>query len=106
MMPVLEVKNLRVTFDTHHGVVRAVDGVSFDVEEGETLGLVGESGSGKSVTNLAVMGLIPNPPGTVEARSIKFEGQDLTQLSEEELRRLRGHRISMVFQDPMTSLNP
>ncbi|MCA8960087.1 MAG: ABC transporter ATP-binding protein [Planctomycetes bacterium] len=102
----LEVKNLRVWFETHHGTVRAVDGVSFEVNEGETLGLVGESGSGKSVTNLALLGLIPSPPGKQEARSIRFGDRELTQMPEKELRRLRGNEISMVFQDPMTSLNP
>ncbi|MEZ6005210.1 MAG: ABC transporter ATP-binding protein [Planctomycetota bacterium] len=105
-MALLEVENLRVRFETHHGVVRAVDGVSFTLEEGQTLGLVGESGSGKSVTNMALLGLVPSPPGVVEADAIRFEGQDLTKLSEKQLRKIRGNRISMIFQDPMTSLNP
>lgn len=105
-MALLECKDLRVRFETVHGVVRAVDGVSFDLEEGETLGLVGESGSGKSVTNLALMGLVPSPPGVVEAASLTFGGRDLLGLSPKELRRLRGKEIAMVFQDPMTSLNP
>ena len=105
-MPILDVQNLRVRFETHHGVVRAVDGVSFSLEEGETLGLVGESGSGKSVTNLALMGLIPSPPGVVEADAMRFEDRDLMALSDEELRSVRGNEISMIFQDPMTSLNP
>ena len=105
-MPILDVQNLRVRFETHHGVVRAVDGVSFSLEEGETLGLVGESGSGKSVTNLALMGLIPSPPGVVEADALRFEDRDLLALSDEELRGVRGNEISMIFQDPMTSLNP
>ncbi len=105
-MALLEVKDLRVRFETHHGTVRAVDGVSFDLEEGETLGLVGESGSGKSVTNLALMGLIPSPPGVVEAESVRFKERDLLALPPEELRKLRGNRIAMIFQDPMTSLNP
>ncbi|HRV82098.1 MAG TPA: ATP-binding cassette domain-containing protein, partial [Planctomycetota bacterium] len=105
-MALLEVQNLRVRFETHHGVVRAVDGVSFSLEEGETLGLVGESGSGKSVTNLALLGLIPSPPGVVEADRVLFEGRDLLTLNERELRSIRGNRISMIFQDPMTSMNP
>jgi oligopeptide transport system ATP-binding protein len=102
----LDVRNLRVRFETHDGIVRAVDGVSFVLEEGETLGLVGESGSGKSVTNLALMGLVPSPPGVVEADTVTFAGRNLLTLSDEELRRIRGNEISMIFQDPMTSLNP
>ncbi|MFT6109328.1 MAG: oligopeptide transport system ATP-binding protein [Planctomycetota bacterium] len=104
--PILDVQNLRVRFETHHGVVRAVDGVSFELHEGETLGLVGESGSGKSVTNLALMGLVPQPPGVIEADRLSFDRRDLLTLSDKELRRLRGNDISMIFQDPMTSLNP
>ena len=105
-MPILDVRNLRVRFETHHGVVRAVDGVSFTLDEGETLGLVGESGSGKSVTNLALMGLVPSPPGVVEADALRLEDRDLLALSDQELRQVRGNEISMIFQDPMTSLNP
>ena len=105
-MALLDVENLRVRFETHHGVVRAVDGVSFSLEEGETLGLVGESGSGKSVTNLSLMGLIPQPPGVVEADALTLEGRSLLGMSDEELRRVRGNEVSMIFQDPMTSLNP
>ena len=105
-MPLLDVQNLRVRFETHHGTVHAVDGVSFHLEEGETLGLVGESGSGKSVTNLALMGLIPSPPGVVEADAVRFGDRDLLALGDEELRALRGNEIAMIFQDPMTSLNP
>jgi oligopeptide transport system ATP-binding protein len=105
-MALLDVKNLRVRFETHHGVVNAVDGVSFYLEEGETLGLVGESGSGKSVTNLALMGLIPSPPGIVTAESVRFGNKDLLKLPDEELRKIRGNEIAMIFQDPMTSLNP
>ena len=105
-MPLLDVQNLRVRFETHHGIVRAVDGVSFQLEEGETLGLVGESGSGKSVTNLALMGLVPQPPGVVESDVMTFEGRDLLSMSDKDLRRVRGNDISMIFQDPMTSLNP
>ena len=102
----LNVRDLRVRFETHHGVVHAVDGVSFHLEEGETLGLVGESGSGKSVTNLALMGLIPSPPGVVEAGLVKFGDRDLLNISDEEMRQVRGNEIAMIFQDPMTSLNP
>ncbi len=105
-MALLDVENLRVRFETHHGVVRAVDVVSFSLEEGETLGLVGESGSGKSVTNLSLMGLIPQPPGFVEADALTLEGRSLLEMSDEELRRVRGNEVSMIFQDPMTSLNP
>ena len=105
-MALLEVDNLRVRFDTHLGSVRAVDGVSLELERGETLGLVGESGSGKSVTNLALIGLVPSPPGTVEADAVRFEDRDLLELSPAQLRRVRGNEISMIFQDPMTSLNP
>ncbi len=105
-MALLDVKNLSVRFETHHGIVRAVDSVGFSVEEGETLGLVGESGSGKSVTNLALLGLVPSPPGVTTADHILFEGQDLLKLSEKQQRKIRGNSISMIFQDPMTSLNP
>ena len=105
-MPVLEVRDLFVRFETHHGTVRAVDGVSFTLDAGETLGLVGESGSGKSVTNLALMGLVPSPPGTVASEGILLEGRNLQKLSERDLRSVRGNEVSMIFQDPMTSLNP
>jgi oligopeptide transport system ATP-binding protein len=103
---VLSVEHLSVRFATRHGIVRAVDDVSFTLDAGETLGLVGESGSGKSVTCLAVMGLLASRTATVEASAIRFEGRDLTRVSPSELRALRGDRIAMVFQDPMTSLNP
>ncbi len=102
----LSVRDLRVTFETHQGSVEAVAGVTFDMEPGETLALVGESGSGKSVTSLAILGLIPNPPGVVSSDGILWGGRDLTRLREVELRRIRGNEISMIFQDPMTSLNP
>ena len=102
----LEVSNLRTYFDTEDGTVKAVDGISFALERGETLGIVGESGSGKSVTNLSVIRLIPSPPGKIVSGEIVFNGQDLLSLSEEELRKIRGRRIAMIFQDPMTSLNP
>lgn len=105
-MALLDVQDLRVRFETHHGTVRAVDGVSFTLEPGETLGLVGESGSGKSVTNLALMGLVPSPPGVVEAASLTLDGRDLLHMPEPDLRRIRGKEVSMIFQDPMTSLNP
>nr|XP_061806046.1 oligopeptide transport ATP-binding protein OppD-like [Nerophis lumbriciformis] len=105
-MAMLSVRDLTVRFDTHHGNVRAVDGVSLELEEGETLGLVGESGSGKSVTNLAIMGLIPQPPGVIEKGEVLYNGQDLMKLAPPELQALRGNELSMIFQDPMTSLNP
>jgi oligopeptide transport system ATP-binding protein len=103
---ILSVQDLKVSFHTEDGVVRAVDGVSFDVEKGQVLGIVGESGSGKSVTNLALLGLIPQPPGRIESGRALFCGQEILGLSEHERRKLRGNRISMIFQDPMTSLNP
>ena len=103
---ILDVQGLETVFKTPDGTVHAVNGVSFDLKEGETLGVVGESGCGKSVTMLSVLGLIPNPPGKVAAGSAKFAGRDLIQMSNEEIRHVRGAQISMVFQDPMTSLNP
>ena len=106
MAKLLEVKNLRTYFYTEEGVVRAVDGVSWDLEEGETLGLVGESGSGKSVSALSILRLIPNPPGRIVEGEIIFEGEDLLNVSDAEMRDIRGNRIAMVFQEPMTSLNP
>ena len=104
--PVLSVKDLRTTFKTDAGEVRAVDGLSFQVLPGEVFGVVGESGSGKSVTALSILGLVPSPPGRIESAGILWKGRDLRKLSEEQLRRLRGSEISMIFQDPMTSLNP
>ncbi|MHB2165929.1 ABC transporter ATP-binding protein [Alsobacter sp. R-9] len=105
MSALLEVEDLSVTFASQGDLVRAVDGVSFSLDRGETLGIVGESGSGKSVTALAVMGLI-RPPGRIPTGRILFEGQDLRTVPAEAMRSLRGHGIAMVFQDPMTSLNP
>src|SRR6185312_5894666 len=105
-MPLLEVTNLRTSFHTRYGIVRAVNDVSFSLEKGDTLGIVGESGSGKSVTCYSLMRLIPQPPGKIEGGSAVFDGVDLLKASPEQLRRIRGKRISMIFQDPMTSLNP
>jgi len=105
-MALLEVRNLHTHFFGREGVVHAVDGVDFDVDRGKTLGIVGESGCGKSVTALSIMGLIPRPPARIVEGSITFEGRDLTELSERELEDVRGHEIAMIFQDPMTSLNP
>ncbi|MCB9453988.1 MAG: ABC transporter ATP-binding protein [Anaerolineaceae bacterium] len=102
----MEVKNLVTRFYTQEGTVYAVNGVSYVLNEGETLGVVGESGSGKSVHALSIMGLIPSPPGKVEKGEVLFRGRDLLQLSQEEMRAVRGAEIAMVFQDPMTSLNP
>jgi oligopeptide transport system ATP-binding protein len=106
MAPLLEVRNLETHFHTQDGVVKAVNGVSFHVNRGETLGIVGESGCGKSVTSLSVMRLIPSPPGRIAGGQILFDGEDLLRLSEQEMRAIRGNRIAMIFQDPMTSLNP
>ncbi|MCX7790432.1 MAG: ABC transporter ATP-binding protein [Chloroflexaceae bacterium] len=106
MAPLLEVRNLQTHFHTQDGVVKAVDGVSFSVDRGETLGIVGESGCGKSVTSLSIMRLIPSPPGKIAGGQILFDGEDLLQQSEERMRHIRGNRIAMIFQDPMTSLNP
>ncbi len=106
MKTILDVQDLKTYFLTDAGVVKAVDGVSFSLKEGETLGLVGESGSGKSVTNLSIMRLIPSPPGKIVGGKIMFEGQDVLQMPEKELRSIRGNKVSMIFQDPMTSLNP
>src|SRR5256714_3098623 len=103
---VLTVSDLRTYFETEDGTVKAVDGISFEVKRGETLGIVGESGSGKTVANLALMKLIPTPPGRIVSGSINFNGVDILKLSPAELRALRGKRMAMIFQDPMTSLNP
>jgi oligopeptide transport system ATP-binding protein len=105
-MPLLSVKDLEVTFSTDDGVVRAVNGLSFDIEPGKTLGIVGESGSGKSVTALSIMRLISMPPGRIERGEIIFNGTDLLKVGEAQMRSIRGNKIAMIFQDPMTSLNP
>ncbi|MCV0377419.1 ABC transporter ATP-binding protein [Microbacterium sp.] len=105
-MSLLEVHDLHTEFRTAHGVVRAVDGVSFKVEAGETVGLVGESGCGKSVTALSIMRLVPSPPGRLASGKVLLDGADVLAMSESEVRRIRGGRIAMVFQDPMSSLNP
>ncbi|WP_027014649.1 ABC transporter ATP-binding protein [Comamonas composti] len=104
--PVLQVSNLTTRFRTDRGDVTAVDDVSFDVGRGETLAIVGESGSGKSVTSMSVLRLIPSPPGRIEQGQILFEGTDLLQLDEADMRKIRGNRIAMIFQDSMSSLNP
>jgi peptide/nickel transport system ATP-binding protein len=104
--PVLEVRNLQTSFDTDRGLFRAVDGVSFSVGKGQTVGLVGESGCGKSVTALSIMGLIPMPPGRLAGGEVLFEGRDVLRLKPDERRALRGRRMAMIFQEPMTSLNP
>jgi oligopeptide transport system ATP-binding protein len=102
----LTVNNLKTYFQTEDGVVKAVDGVTFTLQKGETLGIVGESGSGKSVTNLSVMRLIPDPPGKIVEGEIVFDGTDVCALPLDEMRKIRGRRMAMIFQDPMTSLNP
>src|SRR6266700_7484684 len=105
-MPLLSVTDLRTYFHTRSGVYRAVDGVSFSVERGETLGIVGESGSGKSVTCYSLMGLVPQPPGRIESGTAVFDGVDLLHCTPAQSRSIRGKRVAMIFQDPMTSLNP
>ena len=104
--PILRVADLKTYFFTQDGVTRAVDGVSFDVAQGDTLGIVGESGCGKSVTALSVMRLLPPRLGRTVGGSVTFEGRELLALSEAEMREIRGNRIAMIFQEPMTSLNP
>ena len=103
---ILEIKNLHTYFYTDSGVIKSVDGVDIELREGTTLGIVGESGSGKSVTALSVMGLLMGTTGKVAEGEILFEGRDLTKLDDEERRKMRGEKISMIFQEPMTSLNP
>jgi oligopeptide/dipeptide ABC transporter ATP-binding protein len=106
MADLIQVKNLRTSFFTPEGEVRAIDGVSFEIAEGKTLGLVGESGCGKSVTSLSIMRLIQSPPGKIVGGEILYRGRDLLKLNNEEMRKIRGNEISMIFQEPMTSLNP
>jgi oligopeptide transport system ATP-binding protein len=105
-MPLLDVRHLTTRFHTRNGIVHAVEDVSFSVAAGQTLGIVGESGSGKSVTCYSLLGLIPQPPGRIHGGSAMFDGIDLLKAGESQLRKIRGKRISMIFQDPMTSLNP
>src|SRR5712691_621735 len=102
----LEVRDLRTYFETEDGTVKAVDGITFELKRGETLGIVGESGSGKSVTNLSIIRLIPKPPGKIVSGEVIFHERDILLLPEDEVRKIRGRRIAMIFQDPMTSLNP
>jgi len=106
MPALLEVKNLRTWFHTRNGIVRAVDGISFHIDKGETLGIVGESGSGKSVSCYSLLRLIPQPPGRIESGQALLGATDLLHCPPEELRQIRGNRVAMIFQDPMTSLNP
>jgi len=106
MADLIQVKNLQTSFFTPEGEVRAIDGVSFEIGEGKTLGLVGESGCGKSVTSLSIMRLIQSPPGKIVGGEILYRGKDLLKLNNEEMRKIRGNEISMIFQEPMTSLNP
>jgi oligopeptide transport system ATP-binding protein len=104
--PILSIRDLVVEFSTEDGIVHAVDGISYDVYPGEVLGIVGESGSGKSVSTMSILGLIPQPPGRIRSGEAHFQGRDLLKLKKKELRRVRGQDVAMVFQDPMTSLNP
>ncbi|MFY9579980.1 MAG: ABC transporter ATP-binding protein [Gaiellaceae bacterium] len=104
--PVLSIRDLAVHFTTDDGVVKAVDGLTYDVYPGETLGIVGESGSGKSVSTMSILGLIPTPPGKIVSGEAMFQGRDLLKLSKKELRKVRGNQMAIIFQDPMTSLNP
>jgi oligopeptide transport system ATP-binding protein len=106
MEPLLQVRDLEVAFYTKDGVVRAVNGISYDVEQGDTLGIVGESGSGKSVSTMAMLRLIPEPPGKIEGGQVLLEGRDLLQLRPSQMHEVRGRQIAVIFQDPMSSLNP
>lgn len=103
---ILEVKDLKIYFQTEDGIAKAVDGVSYKVEAGKTLGIVGESGCGKSITSLAILKLVPQPPGIIAGGEILYRGKDLLKYSDEAIRKIRGHKISMIFQEPMTALNP
>ena len=102
----LEVRNLRTTFTTEDGVVQAVNGISYSLQRGEALGIVGESGCGKSVGVLSLMRLIPEPPGKIVAGEVLFQGRDILEMTSKDLRNVRGNQIAMIFQDPLTSLNP
>jgi len=102
----LEVRNLKTYFYTYEGTARAVDGVSYHLDSGEALGIVGESGCGKSVTAASIMRIVPDPPGRIVSGEIRLHGQDLVRLTQKEMRRIRGRRVAMIFQEPMTSLNP
>jgi ABC-type dipeptide/oligopeptide/nickel transport system ATPase component len=104
--PVLSIRDLAVQFTTDDGIVKAVDGISYDVYPGEMLGIVGESGSGKSVSTMSILGLIPQPPGKIVSGEAIFKGRDLLKLNRKELRHVRGNEMAIIFQDPMTSLNP
>src|SRR5712691_12718847 len=104
--PILSIRDLAVEFRTDDGIVHAVDGITYAVFPGETLGIVGESGSGKSVSTLALLGLIPQPPGRIASGTAMFKGTDLLKMKKKELQRFRGDEVAMVFQDPMTSLHP
>ena len=104
--PIIEIQELSVEFATEEGIIKAVQNISFDIPKGQTLGLVGESGSGKSVSSMAIMQLIPQPPGKITGGKILYNHQDLLQFSDKEMRQIRGNKISMIFQEPMTSLNP
>ena len=104
--PILEIEDLRIHFYTRDGIVRAVEGVSFALNRGETLCVVGESGCGKSVTAMSTLQLLPQPPAKIVSGTVMFEGRDLLRLTEKEIRKVRGNKISMIFQEPMSSLNP
>lgn len=106
MTELLEVSDLRTEFITDAGVIRAVDGISLSIRQGETLGIVGESGCGKSITSLSIMQLLPKKIGRVASGEVRFQGKDMLKLSGREIRRIRGNRMAMIFQEPMTSLNP
>jgi len=103
---ILEIKNLKTYFYTYEGIAKAVDGVSYQLAKGEPLGVVGESGCGKSVTALSILRLVPVPPGRIVGGEILFKGENLLDFAEDQMRKVRGNRISMIFQEPMTSLNP
>lgn len=105
-MSLLEIKNLHVHYITSDGTFKAVNGIDFTLEEGETLGLVGETGAGKTTTALSILRLIPDPPGKIVEGEIRFKGENILEMKDHEIRKVRGNEISMIFQDPMTALNP